>query len=66
MSRLSLSSQFLINRITTKKIFPQEQREKYGLMTADKYFYLNQGGAVAIDGKSDAEDFEAVQSAMQV
>ena len=22
---------------------PKEQKEKYGLMTADKYFYLNQG-----------------------
>ena len=45
---------------------PAEQKEKYGLMTPDKYFYLNQGGACAVDGKNDKEDCEALQSAMQV
>lgn len=45
---------------------PSEQKEKYGLMTADKYFYLNQGGTVAVEGKNDKEDFETLQSALQV
>ena len=35
-------------------------------MTADKYFYLNQGGQVNVDGKNDKEDFETLQSALQV
>ncbi len=43
-----------------------EQKERYGLMSHEKYFYLNQGGSGAIDGKSDREDFEALMSAMQV
>jgi myosin-15 len=45
---------------------PAEQREKYGLMSHEKYFYLNQGGAGIVDGKSDREDFEGLLSAMQV
>lgn len=43
-----------------------QQRDKYGLLTADKYFYLNQGGEVGIDGKDDAEDWSSLCSAMQV
>ena len=35
-------------------------------MTPDKYFYLNQGGNVAIDGKNDAEDFGTFTSSLQV
>ena len=38
----------------------------FGLMSAEKYFYLNQGGSYSIDGKNDQEDFETFQSAMQV
>ena len=38
----------------------------YGLMSAEKYFYLNQGGSYSIDGKNDSEDFESLQSSMQV
>ena len=45
---------------------PSEQKEKYGLMSADKYFYLNQGGIINVDGKNDKEDFESLQSALQV
>ena len=45
---------------------PKEQKDKYGLMSADKYFYLNQGGLISIDGKNDSEDFETLQSALQV
>ncbi|KAG7210137.1 hypothetical protein KM043_011699 [Ampulex compressa] len=44
----------------------QQLRDKYGLLTPDKYFYLNQGGNCEIDGKSDVEDFKALLSAMQV
>ncbi|XP_059488252.1 unconventional myosin-XV isoform X3 [Neocloeon triangulifer] len=43
-----------------------EQKEKYGLLTPEKYFYLNQGGNCEIDGKNDLEDFQSLLSAMQV
>lgn len=43
-----------------------QEKEKYGLQTADKYFYLNQGGAIEIPCKEDAEDFRCLLSAMQV
>lgn len=43
-----------------------EEKEKYGLQTADKYFYLNQGGSNEIDGKNDGEDFRFLLAAMQV
>ncbi len=43
-----------------------EEKEKYGLQVADKYFYLNQGGSCEIDGKDDAEGFRFLLSAMQV
>uniref|UniRef100_A0A8D9AYW5 Unconventional myosin-XV n=1 Tax=Cacopsylla melanoneura TaxID=428564 RepID=A0A8D9AYW5_9HEMI len=39
---------------------------KYGLLSPDKYFYLNQGGNCEIDGKYDGEDFQSLMSAMQV
>ena len=35
-------------------------------MSAEKYFYLNQGGSYSIDGKNDKDDFENLQSSMQV
>ncbi|XP_023288541.1 unconventional myosin-XV [Orussus abietinus] len=44
----------------------QQLRDKYGLLTPDKYFYLNQGGSCEIDGKNDTQDFKALLSAMQV
>ncbi|XP_016845570.1 unconventional myosin-XV isoform X2 [Nasonia vitripennis] len=44
----------------------QQLRDKYGLLTPDKYFYLNQGGSCDIDGKNDTQDFKALLSAMQV
>ncbi|XP_021936980.1 unconventional myosin-XV-like isoform X3 [Zootermopsis nevadensis] len=43
-----------------------EAKEKYGLLSPDKYFYLNQGGNCEIDGKFDGEDFQSLLSAMQV
>ncbi|XP_075232051.1 unconventional myosin 10A isoform X3 [Lycorma delicatula] len=44
----------------------EETKLKYGLLSADKYFYLNQGGSCEIDGKYDSEDFQSLLSAMQV
>lgn len=44
----------------------QQLRDKYGLLTPDKYFYLNQGGSCGIEGKNDTQDFKALLSAMQV
>ena len=44
----------------------EEQRQKFGLMSAEKYFYLNQGGSCVIDGKIDKDDFQSLMSAMQV
>ena len=44
----------------------EEQKAKFGLMSAEKYFYLNQGGSCIIDGKVDKEDFHSLLSAMQV
>lgn len=44
----------------------EREKEKYGLQSADKYFYLNQGSCIEIDGKDDAEDFKFLLSAMQV
>ncbi|XP_064478725.1 unconventional myosin-XV-like isoform X2 [Ornithodoros turicata] len=43
-----------------------QEKEKFGLQTADKYFYLNQGGSIEIPCKDDAEDFRCLLSAMQV
>ena len=45
---------------------PQEQKERYGLMSPEKYFYLNQGGTLEVDGKNDSGDFESLDSSMQV
>ncbi|KAM7296602.1 hypothetical protein ISCGN_021759, partial [Ixodes scapularis] len=44
----------------------EQDKEKYGLQTAEKYFYLNQGGAMEMACKDDAEDFRSLLSAMQV
>ncbi|XP_028967897.1 unconventional myosin-XV-like [Galendromus occidentalis] len=44
----------------------EQEKEKYGLQSAEKYFYLNQGGSVAIPTKNDVEDFRSLLAAMQV
>ncbi|XP_073998346.1 unconventional myosin 10A isoform X4 [Rhodnius prolixus] len=44
----------------------EEAKLKYGLLSSDKYFYLNQGESCEIDGKYDSEDFQSLMSAMQV
>ncbi|XP_067635341.1 unconventional myosin-XV [Eurosta solidaginis] len=41
----------------------ETERTKYGLLEADKYFYLNQGAADCASGRVD---WESLQSAMQV
>lgn len=42
------------------------EKEKYGLQTSDKYFYLNQGSSAEIEGKNDGQDFRFLCAAMQV
>ena len=44
----------------------EQEKEKYGLLNADKYFYLNQGSSPEIEGKNDGEDFRFLLAAMQV
>ena len=46
--------------------FTEIEKEKYGLQSADKYFYLNQGSLDEIDGKNDAQDFSFLLSSFQV
>jgi myosin-15 len=46
--------------------FSASEKSKYGLQSADRYFYLNQGNACELDGKSDAHDFNRLLSALQV
>ncbi len=42
----------------------REQKELYGLTSAEKYFYLNQGGNCSLS--TDAADFNALMSAFQI
>ncbi|XP_062594386.1 unconventional myosin-XV-like isoform X8 [Saccostrea cucullata] len=44
----------------------KEQRGKYGLQNAEKYFYLNQGGNCKISGRDDYENFRALTAALDV
>ena len=46
--------------------FTEIEKEKYGLQSADKYFYLNQGSLDEIEGKNDAQDFSYLLSSFQV
>ena len=43
-----------------------QEKEKYGLKTCDKYFYLNQSTSTEIEGKNDEEDFRFLCAAIQV
>ncbi|KAI1292215.1 Unconventional myosin-XV [Halotydeus destructor] len=43
-----------------------QEKEKYGLQLADKYFYLNQGGSCEIEGRNDQDGYRFLMSAMQV
>lgn len=46
--------------------FTAIEKEKYGLQSADKYFYLNQGSLDKIEGKDDAQDFSFLLSSFQI
>lgn len=46
--------------------FTEVEKEKYGLQSADKYFYLNQGSLDPVEGKNDAKDFSSLLSSFQV
>ncbi|XP_064594768.1 unconventional myosin-XV-like isoform X2 [Liolophura sinensis] len=43
-----------------------EEKSKYGLQTAPKYFYLNQGGGCTLESRDDAGNYLAVIGAMDV
>nr|XP_033770854.1 unconventional myosin-XV [Geotrypetes seraphini] len=45
---------------------PSQQKQLFCLQDAETYYYLNQGGNCDIPGKSDAEDFRRLQSAMEI
>ena len=42
----------------------QEQLDKLGLLTSDKYFYLNQGRFIQFEGKDDTQDFQRLNEAI--
>ncbi|XP_008286228.1 unconventional myosin-XV [Stegastes partitus] len=45
---------------------PSQQKQAFYLQEAETYYYLNQGGDCGITGKSDAEDFLRLRSAMEI
>ncbi|XP_063042858.1 unconventional myosin-XV [Engraulis encrasicolus] len=45
---------------------PAQLRRSFYLQEAETYYYLNQGGNCEIPGKSDAEDFRRLASAMEI
>ncbi|XP_029433068.1 unconventional myosin-XV [Rhinatrema bivittatum] len=45
---------------------PSQQKELFCLQDAETYYYLNQGENCDIPGKSDAEDFRRLLSAMEI
>ncbi|XP_034639514.1 unconventional myosin-XV [Trachemys scripta elegans] len=45
---------------------PAQQKQQFCLQDAETYYYLNQGGNCEIPGKSDAEDFRRLLSAMEI
>ncbi|XP_076448222.1 unconventional myosin-XV-like isoform X2 [Babylonia areolata] len=44
----------------------EEDKGRYGLQTAPKYFYLNQGGSAVIPGRDDADNFRKLRAAMDI
>ncbi|VDI61539.1 Hypothetical predicted protein [Mytilus galloprovincialis] len=44
----------------------EDERKKYGLQTANKYFYLNQGGNCDISGRNDVENYRVLTGAFHV
>ncbi|KAJ1096725.1 hypothetical protein NDU88_001856 [Pleurodeles waltl] len=45
---------------------PLQQKQMFYLQDAETYYYLNQGGNCEIQGKSDADDFRRLVSAMEI
>ncbi|MCJ8747709.1 hypothetical protein PDJAM_G00156470 [Pangasius djambal] len=45
---------------------PVHLKRAFYLQEAETYYYLNQGGDCAIEGKDDGEDFRRLQSAMDI
>ncbi|XP_069501807.1 unconventional myosin-XV isoform X2 [Ambystoma mexicanum] len=45
---------------------PSQQKQMFYLQDAETYYYLNQGGNCDIPGKSDADDFRRLLSAMEI
>ncbi|XP_038136248.1 unconventional myosin-XV [Cyprinodon tularosa] len=45
---------------------PSQQKQAFYLQDAETYYYLNQGGDCLIRGKSDADDFQRLLSAMEI
>ncbi|XP_078518827.1 unconventional myosin-XV [Lissotriton helveticus] len=45
---------------------PSQQKQMFYLQDAETYYYLNQGGNCEIQGKSDADDFRRLVSAMEI
>ncbi|MEQ2278475.1 Unconventional myosin-XV, partial [Xenotaenia resolanae] len=45
---------------------PSQQKQGFYLQDAETYYYLNQGGDCLIRGKSDADDFRHLLSAMEI
>ena len=43
---------------------PQDHLDKLGLLTADKYFYLNQGRSISFESKNDSQDFQRLNEAI--
>ncbi len=44
----------------------EEEKLKYGLLEANKYFYLNQGRNCIIEHKDDMKDFKALITAIEI
>ncbi len=44
----------------------EKMREKIGLLPAEEYFYLNQGGEIKIDRVDDKEEFEITRDALSL
>ncbi|XP_059156810.1 unconventional myosin-XV-like isoform X1 [Physella acuta] len=43
-----------------------EEKAKYGLQSAPKYFYLNQGESFHISGREDAQNYRKLVAAMEI
>lgn len=43
-----------------------EERENYGIQSANDFLYLNQSGCLEVDGMDDAQEFSEVRKAMDV